>query len=66
MPAAVRIGVVGAGQRVFELPYPLAHLGDLTVKLFCVGEDESERGGRRIQPNREYCFPKNVGAYREP
>ena len=34
------VGVASDGQRVFELPYPLTHLGDLTVKLLRVGEDE--------------------------
>jgi hypothetical protein len=38
----MRIGVVGGSQGVFELPYPLTHLGDLTMKLLRVGENEPE------------------------
>ena len=42
MTTSVGIGVVGVRQRVFELSYPLAHGGDLTVKLLSVGENEPE------------------------
>ena len=47
---------VGGGQRVLELSYPLAHLGDLTVELFRIGEDESRAarssGGIHIAEKR--------------
>jgi hypothetical protein len=48
----VEVGVVGDGEGVFELSYPLAHLCDLAVQLLCVGKDESEA----IQSNRGVPF----------
>ena len=42
MPPSAGIGVVGGRQRVFELAYPLTHLGDLTMQLLGVREDEAE------------------------
>ena len=41
MSFTVGLGVVSDGQCIFKLPYPLAHLSDLTMKLLGVGEDES-------------------------
>lgn len=42
MAPSAGIGVVGGRQRVFELAYPLTHLGDLTMQLLGVREDEAE------------------------
>ena len=47
----MELGVVGDGQRVFELSYPLTHMGDLTMKLLRVGENEPGT----IEENRDVC-----------
>lgn len=41
MSFTVGLGVASDGQCVFKLPYPLAHLRDLAMKLLGVGEDEA-------------------------
>ena len=49
MSIATGVSVVCDGQCIFELPYPLAHLSDLAMEFFCVGEDES----RAVRSNRD-------------
>ena len=59
---AVVIGVVGGTQGFLELPYPLTHLGDLTVKLLRVSENEPEG----CSAKQGYMGRDAVGTHREP